>query len=278
MPHFTLDLRDEFRSRVVEPWLAGHAAGETPNPCIRCNGGVRLDAMVAFGERLGAGALATGHYARVGQDGLLRAAADAGKDQSYMLAALAPGTLARLRFPLGELRKSEVREIARDHEIAVADKPDSQDLCFLAGTGRERFLARHGQLRERPGEIVDRRGRVIGRHRGVHAFTVGQRRGLDIGGSPEPLHVIRTDAHSNRVTVGTRADLATREVRLRDLTLHLDESEIDAVKLRYRHPAVPCTLRGGVVELSEPFAGAAPGQAAVLLRGDSIAGSATIDR
>ncbi len=173
LPHFTLDLRDGFRAGVVEPWLAEHAEGLTPNPCVRCNGEVRLDAMVDLADRLGAATLATGHYARRAPDGLLRAAADDAKDQTYMLAALSRATLQRLRFPLGELTKPEVRALAREHELPVASKPDSQDLCFLAGTGRERFLARHGGLGERPGAIVDRAGRELGRHRGHFHYTVG---------------------------------------------------------------------------------------------------------
>jgi len=153
MPHLTLDLREEFRAGVVEPWLAEHAAGLTPNPCVRCNGHVRLDAMLDLADRLGAARLATGHYARITPDGLLRAAVDAAKDQSYMLAALAPASIARMRFPLGELTKPQVREIAEEAGLPVARKPDSQDLCFLAGTGRAAFLARHGALRDRPGDM-----------------------------------------------------------------------------------------------------------------------------
>src|SRR5207245_5347521 len=139
MAHFSVDLREEFRAGVVDPWLAEHAAGLTPNPCVRCNGSVRLDAMLDLAQRLGAAALATGHYARV-RDGLLRIAADPAKDQSYMLAALAPASLARMRFPLGELTKPEVRALAAQADLPVASKADSQDLCFLAGTDRASFL------------------------------------------------------------------------------------------------------------------------------------------
>ena len=160
LPHLTLDLRDAFRAGVVDPYLAGYAAGETPNPCVRCNGHVRLDAMLDLAERLGAADLATGHYARVVDDGegpLLRAAADPAKDQTYMLAALSAESLARLRFPLGELRKPAVRALAQQAGLPVAARPDSQDLCFLAGTGRAAFLRRHGGLDDEPGEIVDAR-------------------------------------------------------------------------------------------------------------------------
>jgi tRNA-specific 2-thiouridylase len=273
LPHFTLDLREEFRAGVVEPWLGEHAAGLTPNPCVRCNGHVRLDAMLEFADRLGAATLSTGHYARRTGDGLLRLAADPAKDQTYMLAALSRSALRRLRFPLGEHRKAQVRALAREAGLAVARKPDSQDLCFLAGTGRAAFLARHGGLNERPGDIVDRDGRVLARHRGHHGFTVGQRKGLGVAAG-EPLYVLATDARANTVTVGPRAQLATRTVRVRGLRMH--GRDPDAVRLRYRSPAVGCRLAGDEIHLSEPFEGAAPGQAAVFLRGDAIVGCATI--
>jgi len=169
-----------------------------------------------------------------------------------------------------------VRAIAAEHDLPVASTPDSQDLCFLAGTGRAAFLARHGGLGERPGDIVDGEGRVVGRHHGAHNFTVGQRRGLHVGGTSEPLYVLRTDAGANTVTVGPRAALATRTVRIRKPHLHAPGREVSAVKLRYRAPAVPCTLRGDTIALDEPVDGAAPGQTAVFLRGDAVLGCATI--
>jgi tRNA-specific 2-thiouridylase len=280
MPHLTLDLREEFRAGVVAPWLADHADGLTPNPCVRCNGNVRLDAMLEFADRLGAAALATGHYARRSSDGLLRSAADPAKDQAYMLCALRPATLARLRFPLGELTKPEVRALAAEAQLPVASKADSQDLCFLAGTGRAAFLARHGGARERPGEIVDRRGRVLGRHRGHHGFTVGQRKGIGVA-APEPLYVLATDARTNRVTVGARAELATREVRVRGAVLHRPGAEVDRVRLRYRSTPVPCRVvddgRGRVtLHLGAPVDGAAPGQTACFYAGDVVVGSGVI--
>jgi tRNA-specific 2-thiouridylase len=277
LAHFTLDLRDEFRAGVVEPWLAAHGDGLTPNPCVGCNGHVRLDAMLAFADRLGAATLTTGHYARRTGGGLLRQAKDPAKDQSYMLAALSRRTLTRLRFPLGDVAsKTHVREIAAQAGLPVASKADSQDLCFLAGTGRARFLARHGGLRERPGDILDSAGRRLGRHRGHHHFTVGQRRGLGVGGTTEPLYVLRTDPRANTVTVGPKAALATTTVKLRGVRLHEDERDVDAVKLRYRAPAIRCALRGETLSLDEPVHGAAPGQIACLLRGDVVVGCATI--
>jgi tRNA-specific 2-thiouridylase len=280
LPHFTLDLRAAFAEGVVAPFLADHAAGLTPNPCVRCNGNVRLDAMLAFADRLGAADLATGHYARVARDGLLRAAADPAKDQSYMLAALAPASLARMRFPLGELRKPEVRELARAAGLPVADKRESQDLCFLAGTGKSAFLARHGGVRERPGAIVDRGGRTLGRHRGQHLFTIGQRKGLGVAGE-EPLYVLSKDRDANTVTVGTRAELATTEVAVRDAVLHRPGAEVDRVKLRYRTTPLACRVAAGEdgrlsLRLDAPVDGAAPGQVACLMRGDVVVGHGII--
>src|SRR5687768_2317095 len=217
IPHVTLDLRERFRAEVVDRFLDGYAAGLTPNPCVRCNGEVRFDAMLDLATALGAARLATGHYARIARDEhgpLIREAADPAKDQSYMLAKLDPALLDRVSFPLGGLTKDAVRQLARDAGLPVADKRESQDLCFVAGLGGRAFLQRHGGPRlRRPGEIVDQRGTVLGRHEGQHNYTVGQRRGLDVGG-PQPLYVLRRDAAANRVVVGPRAALATRRVRL----------------------------------------------------------------
>jgi tRNA-uridine 2-sulfurtransferase len=292
LPHFTLDLREQFRAGVVDPFLADWQAGLTPNPCIRCNGNVRLDAMLDLAERLGAHALATGHYARVVEhdhpDGpLLAAAADAWKDQTYMLAALAPGSLKRMRFPLGGITKPQARRMAAEARLPVASKADSQDLCFLAGTSRAAFLAKHGGIRERPGEIVNAAGRVIGRHRGHHGFTVGQRRGLGLA-SNEPLYVLGTDAVRNRVIAGTRDELRTTRVPVRGVRLFREGVRVDRVKLRYRTKPLPARLANGgaalaagahralEIELGEPVDGAAPGQLACLMDGETIVGWGTI--
>jgi tRNA-specific 2-thiouridylase len=289
LPHFTLDLRDRFRAGVVEPFIAAYRAGETPNPCVGCNGHVRLDAMLELADRLGCATLATGHYARVDRGGttpLLRAAADAGKDQTYMLAALSPQSLSRMRFPLGEHTKPRVRAIASAAGLSVASKLDSQDLCFLAGTNRARFLKRHGAA-PRPGEIVDSDGVVLGTHPGHELFTVGQRRGLGggIASSGEPLYVLGKDAASNRVTVGPHEQLLARRVRLRAARLHLDGHRVNRVKLRYRSEPLTARLEGAptagrhrelTVELDSPTAGAAPGQLACLMDGDLVVGWGTI--
>jgi tRNA-specific 2-thiouridylase len=286
IPHFTLDLEEEFRRRVVDRFLGGYAAGNTPNPCVLCNGEVRLAAMIDLAERLGAARLLTGHYARIVDDEggpLLAAGADAAKDQSYMLAALPPQLLGRLGFPLTELTKPEVREIAARHGLPVARKAESQDLCFLAGQGKRGFLRRHGGLGEREGDILDSSGRRLGRHRGHHEFTVGQRRGTGVSANV-PVYVLATDAAANTVTVGTWAELETRRVHVRDAVLHRDGARVDAVKLRYRSRALPAAVgaaapgrhRAIEVELGEDFAGAAPGQTAVFLAGETIVGHGTI--
>jgi tRNA-uridine 2-sulfurtransferase len=291
LPHFTVDLRNEFRAGVVEPFIDGHAAGETPNPCVGCNGHVRLDAMLALADRLGCGQLATGHYARTAEhdhpDGpLLRVAADLAKDQTYMLAALSPESLARMRFPLGELTKSEVRAIAARAGLAVADKADSQDLCFLAGTDRARFLARHGQLGDRPGPIVDQRGTVLGRHRGQHHFTVGQRKGIGVA-TDAPLYVLDKDAATGKVMVGPRAALRTTRIRIRHAYLRRGGARVDRVKLRYRsrpllarildHP--PAGRHAALtIQLESAVDGAAPGQLGCLMDGELIVGWGTITR
>jgi tRNA-specific 2-thiouridylase len=294
LPHFTIDLRDEFRAGVVQPFIDGYAAGETPNPCVGCNGHVRLDAMLELADGLGCEALATGHYARTAEPGdpngpLLRVAQDPAKDQSYMLAALGPASLKRMRFPLGDMAKPTVRALAAQAGLPVAAKADSQDLCFLAGTDRARFLARHGGIADRPGEIVATDGTVLGEHRGQHRFTVGQRRGL--GGiqvqPPAPIYVLDKDAASRRVTVGRREQLATTRVRVRAARLHRPGARVDRVKLRYRSRPLPATLAGDpqagghrelTVDLQEPVDGAAPGQLACLMDGDLVVGWGTIAR
>ncbi|HLM28129.1 MAG TPA: tRNA 2-thiouridine(34) synthase MnmA [Thermoleophilaceae bacterium] len=291
LPHFTLDLRHAFRAGVVDPFIDAHAAGLTPNPCVRCNGEVRFDALLDAAERLGAGTLATGHYARVREDGegpLLCAAESGDKDQSYMLARLPTERLARLRFPLGRLSKPRVRELARSASLPVAERRESQDLCFVAGLGSRGFLRRHGgpRLAERRGDVVDRSGRRLGGHDGQHLFTVGQRRGLGVAG-PEPLFVLAKDAVRNRVVVGPRDELDATRVAVERARLHRRGRRVSAVKLRYRSRAMACRVDGDpaageheALELSleRPVEAVAPGQAAVLLDGDLVVGEATIAR
>ncbi len=290
LAHFTLDLREEFRAGVVEPFIASYAGGDTPNPCVGCNGHVRLDAMLELGARLGCEALATGHYARVVNERegpLLRAARDPAKDQTYMLAALSERSLRRMRFPLGELTKPEVRRIAAAAGLPVANKVDSQDLCFLAGTDRARFLARHGGPGERRGEIVDEDGTTLAQHLGQHRFTVGQRRALGIA-HHEPLYVLDKDAASNRIVVGPRTALERTRVAVRGARLHRHAERVDRVKLRYRsrpldarvadEPPPAGNHKRLSIELGEVASAVAPGQLACLMDGDLIVGWGTIGR
>jgi tRNA-specific 2-thiouridylase len=285
IPHLTLDLEEAFRATVVEGFVRGYEQGRTPNPCVLCNGGLRIDAMVALADRLGAAVLATGHYARLADDGgpLLGAPADLAKDQTYMLSALRPTTLSRLRFPLAELTKPEVRAIAAGAGLAVAGKAESQDLCFLAGEGKRAFLARHARRPGRRGEIVDRAGRVLGTHPGYRDFTVGQRRGLGVAAG-DSLYVLATDPDANRVVAGRREELATHRVRVSGAVLHRDGARVDRVRLRYHSGAIPCRLTPRpagehaelTIELAEPAYGVAPGQIACLMDGDVVVGQGTI--
>jgi len=285
IPHFTLDLEEGFRSTVVGSFVRAYAEGRTPNPCVLCNGEVRISAMVALADRVGATHLVTGHYARIVDDGeghLLAEGDDADKDQSYMLAALPTGVVSRLRFPLAGVTKPEVREIAARNGLAVARKPESQDLCFLAGSSKRDFLRRHGGLGDSDGPVLDADGRELGRHRGHHNFTVGQRRGLGVAAG-EPLYVTATDAATNSVTVGPRAALAAERVPVAHAVLHRDGSTVDRVRLRYRSPAVAAKVAAGAgnhglidVELEQPFEGLTPGQTAVLMSGDTVVGHGTI--
>ena len=279
LPHVTLDLREEFRRAVVEPFVRGYARGETPNPCTRCNGAFRFAELLSFARRVGARRLATGHYARVVvRDGrpLLARAADSAKDQSYMLAMLDPRTLPHIWFPLGEQTKDETRAAASAAGLAVANVPESQEACFLAGDDYRSFLGRHG-VDSAPGPIVDERGRRVGSHAGYWRYTVGQRRGLGVAAA-EPLYALEADRRTNTVVVGPRTSLARTRVTVRG-RLYADATRVEA-KLRHRSPALPATLertvRGFELRLEAPAYGVARGQAAVVYADDAVVGSGVI--
>jgi tRNA-specific 2-thiouridylase len=279
IPHVTLDLREEFRRAVVEPFVRGYAEGQTPNPCIRCNGSFRFAELLAFAERAGAGRLATGHYARiVEREGrlLLARAVDERKDQSYMLARLDPRFIDRLWFPLGEQGKEETRAEASRAGLEAASRAESQEACFLAGGDYRDFLERHGLAAE-GGALVDEDGHEVGRHGGFWRFTPGQRKGLGVAAG-KPLYALRSEAATNTVVVGPRTSLATDTVRVRG-RLHVPVERAEA-KLRYRSPAVAAdvtpTEGGFELRLAEPAYGVAPGQAAVLYDGEAIVGAGTI--
>ena len=279
LPHVTLDLREEFRRAIVTPFVRGYARGETPNPCIRCNGSFRFAELLAFAQRAGCDRLSTGHYARIAQHRdrtLLHRAADGAKDQSYMLARLEPSHLDRVWFPLGEQDKDATRSEAAAAGLEVATRAESQEACFLAGDDYRAFLARHG-LAPMTGAIVDERGGTVGSHDGFWRFTPGQRRGLGVA-AQKPLYVLDSDAHSNTIVVGSHKSLARRRVEASGrLYVGVDRAD---VKLRYRSPAVAASVTkregGFVLELSEPAYGVARGQAAVLYEGDAVVGCGTI--
>ena len=279
LPHVTLDKRAEFRRAVVRSFVRGYERGETPNPCIRCNGSFRFAELLAFARRAGAARLATGHYARIVERGgklLLARGVDEAKDQSYMLARLDPRLLARIWFPLGEQTKAQTRAEAAAAGLAAAGRSESQEACFLAGDDYRSFLERQG-LPVLAGELVDEAGSPVGTHDGYWRFTPGQRRGLGVAAA-EPLYALATDRRTNMVTIGPRSSLAKTRVSARG-RLFTDATRVDA-KLRYRSPAVSATVEpstsGFRLKLDGPAYGVARGQAAVLYDGDVVVGSGLV--
>jgi len=278
-PHVTLDLREEFREAVVSPFADGYAAGDTPNPCARCNGAFRFDALLAFAERAGADELWTGHYAQVVERQgrlLVGRGADPEKDQSYMLSTLDPAVLDRVRFPLGGQTKAATRQEAARAGLAAAGRAESQEACFLAGDDYRRFLERHG-LASVEGPILDESGRELGRHDGYWRFTPGQRRGLGLAAA-RPLYVLGTVRSANAVFVGPQESLAATRVEVEG-TLHAPVARV-AAKLRYRSAPVPARVEpadgGFALELEEPAYAVATGQVAALYDGDAVVGAGVI--
>lgn len=284
IPHVTLDVAERFRAGVVEDFIAGYRAGRTPNPCVTCNGRVRFRVLADAAALLGARLLATGHYARIERgargEALVSRAADAGKDQSYMLAMLARDERERIVFPLGDLQKTQVREMARAAGLPGAQAVESQEVCFVGEGGYAPFLERSGGLESRIGPIEDARGRLLGTHGGYWRFTVGQRKGLGVAGA-EPLHVLATDAARNAVIVGARADLETRTVALDPARIHgeLGDDLLD-VRVRYRGAALRGRARADAgrvwIDLLDPADGVAPGQTAALYRRGRLVAAGTI--
>lgn len=279
IPHVTLDLREQFRRSVVDRFVDGYERGETPNPCIRCNGAFRFAQLLDFAQRAGADTLATGHYARIVEHRgrrLLARGADPAKDQSYMLAGLDPARLDRIAFPLGAQTKDETRAEAERAGLPVARRGESQEACFLAGDDYRSFLERRG-LESTEGRIVSEDGQELGRHHGYWRFTPGQRKGLGVSAG-EPLYALRSDARTNTVVVGRRDALGRTDVAARG-RLHLPVERVEA-KLRYRSEAVPAsvleTASGFRLELDRPVYGVAPGQAAVLYEQDAVVGAGLI--
>jgi tRNA-specific 2-thiouridylase len=280
VPHVTLDLREAFRAAVVRPFVDGYAAGLTPNPCMRCNGAFRFAELDAFARRAGADVLWTGHYARVVEhDGqrLVARGVDPGKDQSYMLGTVDPTLLARIGFPLGTQTKAETRAEAARAGLGAAQRAESQEACFLAGSDYRAFLERQGLARA-PGPVVDESGVVLGTHDGLWRFTPGQRRGVGVA-APEPLYALRSDPGRNALVVGPRRSLTTSGVLVRG-RLYLELERVEAM-LRYRSDPIPAsvepTVHGFALRLDEPAEAVAPGQVAVLYDGGAVVGAGVIE-
>ena len=277
--HYVLDYESRFRSGVIDRFADEYARGRTPVPCSLCNQGVKFTDLIAFARELGADCLATGHYVRrvvnAGRTELHRGA-DPKRDQSYFLYGTTADQLDFLRFPLGDLPKSQVREIAVEQGLNVASKPDSQDICFVPDGDYAGLVKRMRPETDVPGEIIDLSGQVLGRHRGVVHFTVGQRRGIEIGGSPEPLYVLRIDPAARQIVVGPRAALAVERMRVEDVSWLGEDQRDVTVKVRSLAPAVPATINGNWVRFETPEFGVAPGQAAVFYEGSRVLGGGWI--
>jgi len=286
IPFYVWDMAERFHRDVVEDFVAEYAAGRTPNPCLRCNEKIKFAAVLDRARALGFDAVCTGHYAQI-SDGVLYRAVDAGKDQSYVLAVLTSEQLAHAMFPLGDTPKVQVRVEAARRGLAVADKPDSHDVCFISDGDTKGFLARH--LGQAPGQIVDTSGAVLGEHDGAYAFTVGQRKGLHLGTPAEdgkPRYVLGIEPVTRRVTVGSAEALDVTEITAERPVwtgcVPLAEPRDGLVQLRAHGDVHACTawLEEGAlrIRLHRPVRGVAKGQAAVLYDGDAVLGSATISR
>ncbi len=279
IPHYTMNLERPFRKFVVDQFIDEYAKGRTPNPCLNCNTYIKFDAFLERARALGADWIATGHYARTqtgptGRAQLLRGV-DQDKDQTYFLYTLTPEAIAMTKFPVGGLQKSEVRAVAERHQLAVADKPESADICFVPGGDYRTVVAT--RIADRPGLMLDVEGAEIGRHQGVQHFTIGQRKGLQTGGGGERQFVTAIDAASNIVTVGGADDLLVDRIELSDIRWLSEPREWFDVQIRYRSSPLPARLHGSTLSLEQAARGVARGQAAVFYDGDRVLGGGTVE-
>ncbi|MDH3754582.1 MAG: tRNA 2-thiouridine(34) synthase MnmA [Acidimicrobiia bacterium] len=280
MDHHVFNFGDDFERWVVGPYVADHQAGRTPNPCIECNRHLKFDRLVRRAEALGFDAVATGHHARIVDDGsgtrFVGRGADRAKDQSYVLHMLDQDQLARLLFPIGAMTKPDVRALAAEAGIRTAAKPDSQDVCFITSTsGRGAFLSDRVELT--PGRVVDTAGTEIGRVDAVQLVTIGQRRGIDIGGHPDRRYVVDVDVGAARVTIGPKADLSCESTALVDLAWTAGRVDGDVLAQTSAHGEVAAgAVRGGDLRWSAPHRRVAPGQSVVLYRDDAALGEIVV--
>jgi tRNA-specific 2-thiouridylase len=294
IPYYVVNHEDRFERDVVRPFVQEYLSGRTPIPCSLCNNHLKFDQLLIVAQQIGADALATGHYARVQFDEasarwLLKRPADASKDQTYFLFGLTQEQLSRTLFPLGDMTKPEVRELAKKHGLALAEKPDSQEICFVPGGDYKNFidayLAEEGEsLPDTSGELVTSDGKVVGEHAGIHNFTVGQRKGLGVA-TGSPLYVIQIKGDAHQVVVGNSDDLYTSTLRARRVNLisvtELNEPKRVGVKIRHRHEAAPAMLEKSgddevLVTFDQPQRAVTPGQAAVFYDGDVVVGGGWI--
>ena len=288
IPHETLELTEAFRTHVIDYFVNSYRHGETPNPCIACNNHIKFGELLAYAHQQGIELMATGHYARSSYDATqgrwtLSRAATPDKDQSYVLFGLTQEQLGRTRFPLGELTKTQVRDMARSLDLVTAEKPDSQDICFVRDRDKNGFLRRELPLAEAPGQIVDGEGRELGTHHGLLGYTIGQREGLGLAVG-KPLYVVAIDQPNNRLVVGDRQDLLRttfQAERVNWVSIAPPQQPIQAdAKIRSRHQAARATITpmklSASVEFDEPQQAITPGQAVVFYQGDLILGGGWI--
>ena len=287
IPFEVIDMRAEFKEQVINYFIAEYAAGRTPNPCIRCNELIKFDLLLKKAKEMGAELLATGHYARTGDDGngmkRLLTGLDSLKDQSYFLFTLTQEQLQQVIFPVGMLEKPEVRRLAAEFSLPVAEKHESQEICFIPDNDYVTFLESHG-VAQQPGDIVTGEGAVIGRHSGIHRYTIGQRRGLGIAWK-QPLHVNIIDTENNQVVVGERCELERSRLTAERATWSITPAATEfraACRIRYRHKPAPCRVvlheeNSFTVYFDSPQTSVTPGQAAVLYDGDTVLGGGWIE-
>jgi tRNA-specific 2-thiouridylase len=290
IPYYLLNMAEEFDRAVITPFTTSYQRGQTPVPCVACNTDLKFGSLLARARAWDAAAVATGHYARITRDEtadrwVLRRARDERKDQSDFLWPLTQAQLAKARFPVGELTKDEVREHARRLGLATADKPESQEICFVDGDYRD-YLRRRDPTVFRAGSIVDREGRTLGHHAGVAGFTIGQRKGLGVAG-PRALYVVDIDADSNRVTVGEAADLERERLQVNRVNFISGETPNGALRvtarIRHNHEPASATVRAldpgrAEVVFDTPQRAITPGQSCVWYRGDEVVGGGVIER